>query len=138
MKASSNIIAHVNAALNAASAYGQAINDIRKDLKGQLSPEQVKATLMEPIATYYKVELVAKERGEGMTWDKTCAKWETAKKAHQRICADVLGKTVNQSEELDVPAHIAKLAAQLVAACAEYEGANKLLATAVANAKAAK
>lgn len=133
-----NITTHVNAALTAAGAYGQAVDAIRKDLKGQLSPEQVKAVLLQPVATFYGVALVDKERGEGKTWDKASAKWETAKKAHQRLCADVTGKSQNQSDELEVPAHIAKIAAQLVAACAEYEGAAKLIATAIANAKAAK
>ena len=128
----------VSTALNAAHAYGTAVEGIRSALKGQLSPEAVRDALMLPVATYYGVTLVAKTRGEGVTLDTTAAKFEAAKKALQRLCKDVLGKSENQSEELDVPAHIAKLAAALVAACGEYEGAAKLIATAIAQAKAAK
>lgn len=134
--ASITITTMVSNALNAATAYGSAVEGIRTALKGQLSPDAVRAALLEPVAAYYKVSLVAKTRGEGVTWDIENAKFETAKKAHQRLVKDVLGKSVSQSEELAVPAHIAKLAAQLVAAAAEYEGAAKLVATAIANARA--
>lgn len=133
-----NINTLVHTALNAAHAYGNAVADIRKTLKGQMSPEQVRSALLAPVASYYAVALIAKERGEGMTLDSAAPKYEAAKKALQRLVKDVMGKVENQSEELDVPAHIAKLAAQLVQACGEYEGANRLLATAIANAKAAK
>lgn len=126
----------VNTALNAATAYGAAIVDLRAALKGTMSPDEVRVALLAPVAAYYKVALVAKTRGEGVTWDIENAKFETAKKAHQRLVKDVCGKSVSQSEELAVPAHIAKLAAQLVAAAAEYEGAAKLIATALANARA--
>lgn len=43
-------------------------------------------------------------------------------------------KAVTPSDEIAVPKHIAALAAQLAAACQEYEGARKLASTAVANA----
>ena len=128
----------VSSALAAAGAYGTSVASIRTALKGQLSPDAVRAALLAPVAAFYGVTLVAKERGEGVTWDKDAAKYETAKKAHQRLVKDVMGKVESQSEALDVPAHIAKLAAQLVVACGEYEGTAKLIATAIANAKAAK
>lgn len=136
--ASITITTMVSNALNAATAYGSAVEGIRNALKGQLSPDAVRAALLAPVAAYYKVSLVAKTRGEGVTWDIENAKFETARKAHQRLVKDVLGKSVSvsQSEELAVPAHIAKLAQQLVAAAAEYEGAAKLIATAIANARA--
>lgn len=126
----------VSTALTAAHAYGTAVAGIKAALKGHLSPDAVRAALLEPVATFYSVPLIDKTRGEGKTWDKEHAKFETAKKAHQRLCADVLGKKENQAPELDVPAHIAKLAAALVQAAAEYEGAGKLIATALAQAKA--
>jgi len=125
----------VSAALTAATAYGKSVEQLRTALKGQLSPEDVRAKLMQPVALFYGVQLVAKERGEGVTWDKAHPKFETAKKAHQRLCADVIGKGKDQSAQLEVPAHIAKLAAQLVAAASEYEQAAKLIATAIAQAK---
>ena len=135
-KTINTIASLVSNALNAATAYGSAVEGIRNALKGQLSPDAVRAALLEPVAAYYKVALVDKVRGEGKTWDIENAKFETARKAHQRLVKDVLGKSVSQSEEIAVPSHIAKLAAQLVAAAAEYEGAAKLIATAIANARA--
>lgn len=128
----------VASALDAAHAYGKSIDGIRAALKGQLSPDVVRAALLEPVATYYRVPLIDKTRGEGKTLDKEHAKYEAAKKALQRLSADVMGKNSPQGAEFDVPAHIAKLAAQLVQAASEYEGAAKLIATAIANAKAAK
>ena len=133
-----NINALVATALDAAHAYGKGIDAIRAALKGQTSPDDVRATLMGAVSAYYGVPLVDKTRGEGKTWDKEHGRFETAKKAHQRICADVLGKAADKTPEIEVPAHIAKLAAQLVKACGEYEGAAKLIATAIAEAKAGK
>ena len=49
----------------------------------------------------------------------------------QRIMGDVKPKATNG---IEVPAHIAKLAAQLAAACSEYEESRKLASTAVAEA----
>ena len=128
----------VRAALDHAHGYAKAVDAIRAALKGQLSPEAVQQALMQPVATYYGVKLVAKQRGEGVTWDKDSAKWETAKKSHQRLCASVLGEGKAQRPELDVPADIAAVAAKLVKMCGEYEDAARLIATAIAQAKAAK
>lgn len=133
-----NINALVSTALDAAHAYGKTIDAIRVALKGHLSPDEVRAALLQPVAAYYGVGLVDKVRGEGKTWDKEHAKWETAKKAHQRMVADIVGEAHKNKEEIEVPAHIAKLALMLVAACGEYEGTAKLIATAIAQAKAAK
>ena len=161
-KTINTITSLVSNALNAAHAYSSGVEGIRTALKGQLSPEEVRTALLEPVAAYYKVPVLAKLRGEGdalCEYIKTIREdgkvrtvralqadegavyvegFEAAKKAHQRLVKDVLGKSVSQSEELAVPAHIAKLAAQLVAAAAEYEGAAKLIATAIANAKVGK
>lgn len=134
MTASINTI--VSNALTAAHAYGTHIEQLKAALKGQMSPDVVREKLLAPVALFYGVPLIDKARGEGKTWDKEHAKWETAKKAHQRLVASVMGKSERQSEELTVPAHIAKLAAQLVQAAAEYEQAGKLIATAIAQAKA--
>lgn len=43
-------------------------------------------------------------------------------------------KAPGACEEISIPKHIAALAAQLAAACSEYEGARKLASTAIANA----
>ena len=135
---SNAINTQVRNALDHAHGYAKAIEAIRAALKGQMSPETVAAALMQPVATYYGVKLVAKTRGEGVTWDKDSAKWETAKKSHQRLCKSVMGETAKQREELDVPADIAAVAAKLVKMCGEYEDAARLIATAIAQAKAAK
>lgn len=126
----------VTSALDAAHAYGKGIDALRKAFTGQLSRDHVSEKIMPAVASYYRVPLVARERGEGVTWDKTHAKYETARKAHQRLVKDIMGASVNQKEEIEVPAHIAKLAAALVQAAGEYEGAAKLIATAIAQAKA--
>lgn len=131
-----SINTHVTAALDHAHGFAKAVESIRAALKGQLSPDVVRDKLLAPVATYYKVPLIAKERGEGVTWDKAHAKFETAKKSHQRLVKAVLGQSENQKPELDVPAHIAKLAAALVDAAGEYEEAARLIATAIAQAKA--
>ena len=127
------------AAIDAAKASAV---DIRVMLKGQRVPlgdsKAVGAALLGPVSTYYKAALVDKVRGEGKTWDVTHAKYDAARKAHQRLVKDVMGESVSQSDELEIPANIAKLAAQLVAACAEYKEAAKLISTAIANAKAGK
>lgn len=47
------------------------------------------------------------------------------------------GKARNDKQDIAVPSDIQALATRLVAACAEYEGAARLIATAIANAKAA-
>jgi hypothetical protein len=43
-------------------------------------------------------------------------------------------KSKTDADSIKVPAHIAKLAAQLAAACNEYEESRKIATTAVANA----
>ncbi len=61
---------------------------------------------------------------------------ETAKRACNRFIERIMGdvKPKTKPASIEVPAHIAKLAAQLVAACNEYEQSRKLASTAVAEA----
>ena len=130
----------VSVALDSVGAYGKAVADIRATLKGRVSPEEVRVALLPPVAAYYGVKLVQKERGEGVTWDKDAPKFETAKKAHQRLVADVLGKTSASKDELEIPEEIIALARKLVKACEGYEIDGKsvsarMVATAVALAK---
>ena len=134
---SNAINTQVRNALAHAHGYAKAVDEIRVALKGQMSPDQVQAALLQPVATYYGVKLVAKQRGEGVTWDKDCAKWETAKKSYQRLCASVLGKGKAQLPELAVPADIAAVAAKLVKMCCEYKDTARLIDIAIAQAKAA-
>jgi hypothetical protein len=61
---------------------------------------------------------------------------DTAKRACNRFIQRIMGDTKPKAkpDSIEVPAHIAKLAAQLVAACNEYEESRKLASTAVAQA----
>jgi hypothetical protein len=52
-------------------------------------------------------------------------------------CARQPSKRSNKTEGVEVPAHIAALAAKLAAACLEYEQSKKIAAQAVAEAFAA-
>ena len=85
--------------------------------------------------------------------DKTAAKYEAARKARQRIMDDLRGDADadaaeaaeaknNKTEQFEIPEEIAAIAAQLVAACREYDldksGLKRLAAQAVAAAFAAK
>jgi hypothetical protein len=86
-----------------------------------------------------------RNKGE-LVLDRAAARFEAAKTAVRYVRealtgdADASGKAgkSNKAEPVEVPANIAKLAAQLAAACNEYEGAKKLAAQAVAEAFAAK
>ena len=66
-------------------------------------------------------------------------KYEAAKTTVRDVMLNLQGTTRRQAtsdkaEPIEVPAHIAALAAKLAAACAEYEQARKIAATAVAQA----
>jgi hypothetical protein len=61
---------------------------------------------------------------------------ETAKRACNRFIERIMGdsKPKAKPDSIEVPAHIAKLAAQLAKACNDYEQARKIANTAVAQA----
>jgi len=95
-----SINTQVVAALSAAHAYGKAIATLRTTLQGQLSPE-VRDTLLPYVAGYYKVALVAKTRGEGVTLDTEAKQFEACKKALQRMTKDIVGDaTPAKTEEV--------------------------------------
>ena len=128
---------HITDALDAAVAYGTAMDAARKcpEVKGK-SEDVVRVALLPIVAKFYAVPMVegaGKAQGKKVL-DKTAEKYEAAKKALQRLLADIMGNTADKGEELQVPKHIAALAAQLAEACAEYEQARKLASTALANA----
>jgi hypothetical protein len=59
----------------------------------------------------------------------------TAKRACNRFIKRIMGDVKPKATEgIEVPAHIAKLAAQLAKACSEYEESRKIANTAVAQA----
>ena len=130
----------VHAVLNAAHAYGDGIDALRKAFKGK-SADVVRAALLADVASYpkYAVPLVDGEgKAEGTkVLDKTHAKYEACRKALGRLVSDIMGKSSGASEpaeEIEVPAEILKAAERLAKLCAEYEGARKLASTAIAQA----
>lgn len=139
-------------AFSAISAYVNASNDATRTLRegmvlaGFDSLESAEPVVTEWVATHYSCPLVeGKGKGAGrLVLDRQHPAFERAKRARSRLIEALRGdadeETSNKTEReaLDVPEHIAKLAAALVAACAEYEKAKKLASTAVANAFAAK
>ena len=127
----------INAALNAAKVYGDAIAEARNcpEVKGK-GEETVRAALLPVVAAFYAVPLIdgdGKAKGRKVL-DKAAPKYEAAKKALQRLLGDLMGKGSDKGEELEVPEHIAALAAKLAKACNEYEQARKLASTAIAAA----
>lgn len=128
---------HITAALNAATTYGAAIEEARQcpEIKGK-GENVVRAALLPIVAGFYTVPLVdgaGKAQGKKV-FDKAAPKYEAAKKALQRLLSDLMGKGSDKGDELEVPEHIAALAAKLAKACAEYEQARKLASTAIAAA----
>lgn len=124
-------------ALDAAHAYGNAVTSLRAEavagLKGTMSPETVKLALLAPIAQYYGVKLIDKVRGEGKTWDKEATGFEAAKKAHQRLAADIMGKA-ESSDEVEIPEELLAAAAKLAKLAAQYESGRSLASKALASA----
>jgi hypothetical protein len=127
----------IHTAINHAFAYEEQIELARTELKGK-GEADVRLALLPIVASYpkYNVPMVdGKGKAEGKkVLDSTHPKYETAKKAYNRLVADIMGKTAGKGEGLAVPAHIAKLAKALAEACKEYEQARKLASTAVAEA----
>ena len=127
----------VHAVLTAAFAYGEGIESLRATYKGQ-TPDAIRAALLPEVASFpkYAVPLVdgaGKATGTKVL-DKTHAKYEAAKKALQRLVIDIVGKTSNATEEIEIPAELLAAAAKLAKLAQEYEGARSLAAKALAQA----
>lgn len=132
------ITSAVNAALNAVGTYRDAIVAIKKAVKGQTSPKEVRGLLLGPVAGFYGVALLPKTKGEGFTMDVDARGFEAAKKALYRLTKDVCAGQGNaQRDSVEPTAEMVALAAKLVRLCNEYEGAGRLIAAAIATAKAA-
>jgi hypothetical protein len=121
-----SIKSNVTTALTAAHAYGAAIAALRKDCAG-MERDAVREAMLPPVAAYYAVKVV-----EGKL-DREAAKYEAAKKALQRLLADVCPSS-NTKEEVEVPAELLKAAKVLAELAAKYEGARSLAAKALATA----
>ena len=131
------VSAAVVAALKQARAFADRVADIRAALPADVLADRDALTraLRPGVAKFHGVDHAEHGATGKFVGDTTGA----ARQDLSRLCRAVMGQTVKQTEreELEVPAHIAKLAAQLVKACGEYEDSQRLLATAIAQAKAA-
>ena len=127
----------VHAVINAAFAYGEGIEQLRKTFKGK-ERDVISKAIIGDVASHpkYLVPLVDGEgKAEGTkVLDKGHAKYEACRKALQRIVSDIMGKSSAAKEEIEVPAEILAVAAKLAKMCAEYEDARKLASTAIAQA----
>ena len=127
-----SINTQVIAALSAAHAYGDAVAKLRTALTGQLSTE-VRTTLLPYVAGYYKVALVAKERGEGVTLDKEAKKYEACVKALGRLTKDIVGGSLSRTV-VEAP-KLTKEQLRLIRLCHEAGVTMKLFGQGVATLK---
>ena len=85
---------HINNALASAQAYADAINLARKDAKG-MTHDQVRAVILPIVASNpkYAVPLIdGKGKAKGTkVLDKDAPKYETARKAINRLLGDICG-----------------------------------------------
>lgn len=90
------------------------------------------------IGEKYGVEPHESRKGGTLTFTKDSAEEQRLKRI-RRLHPDMAKGASNKAGEgVEIPAHIAALAAKLAAACLEYEQSKKLAAQAVAEAFAAK
>ena len=130
-----SIKSNVSIALTSVAAYAKAVQGLRNELQGR-DATQVRATLLPHVAAFYSVAVIdgaGKATGTKVL-DKDATKYEAAKKALQRLGADILGKSANKAEEVAIPASVQRLAKLLALECAKYEGARSLASKAVAEA----
>ena len=90
------------------------------------------------IGEKYGVEPHESRKGGTLTFAKDSAEEQRLKRIRRLHPDMVKGASNKAGEEVEIPAHIAALAAKLAAACNQYEGAKRLAAQAVAEAFAAK
>ena len=127
----------VSECFNAAATFAERVEALRakcKKDKVSFETKAIKAYLAPATAAHYGVQLVAKERGEGETWDKD-TKSQTAKKQNDRLAAAVIGERKDDKEpkpEVEVPAELVEAARKLAKLAAKYEGARALASKAVA------
>ena len=105
-----SIKSNVTKALTAAHSYGEAIEQLKKDCAG-MSREDARAAMLPAVAAFpkYNVKVV-----DGKL-SPDSAKYETARKALQRLVADVCGVEGNSKHEpVAVPAAVTKQVKVLV------------------------
>lgn len=110
-----SIATNVTKALTAATSYGEAIKALKADC-AKLTRDAGRAAMLPAVAAFYSVPVVdGAGKAEGTkVLDKTAAKYEAAKKALQRLVADVFGKAESSSHKAQAKAP-AKLAQAIIA-----------------------
>jgi len=125
---------HITNALASAQSYANAIALARKDAKG-MTREAVRTAILPTVASFYAVAVKAGEgKAEGTkVMDKDATKYETARKALQRLLKDICGDASSgKQEEVEVPAEIIEAAKKLAKLAQKYEGARSLASKAMA------
>ena len=105
-----SIASNVTKALNAAHSYGEAIEQLKKDCAGK-SRDDVRAAMLPAVAAHpkYNVKVV-----DGKLCPES-PKYETARKALQRLVSDVCGiESSAKHEPVAVPAKVTKQVKVLV------------------------
>jgi len=124
-------------ALHCADLYGETIAFMRGKLKGK-SEDVVRATLLPVVAAHYDniplVDGAGKAQGKKVL-DKDAPKYEAAKKALQRLIADIMGKGSDKSDKYEIPEDMLAAAAKLVKLAKGYD--EKVMRTLAAQALAA-
>ena len=125
----------VHAVLTAAFAYGSGIESLRTTYKGQTT-EAIRAALLPDVASFpkYAVPLVdgAGQATGTKVLDTTHANYAACRNALGRLVSDIVGKTSNATEEIEIPAELLAAAAKLAKLAAQYEGARSLASKALA------
>jgi hypothetical protein len=122
-------------AIKAAETFGARIDAIRAALPQPvlLDAKRCANALREGVASHNGIKLA--KRGESLVFPTDHANTVKARQQLSRLVKSVMGQVKPKKVEgIEVPAHIAKLAAQLAEACAQYEDSRKLASTAVAEA----
>jgi hypothetical protein len=116
---------------NALSALVKGISDAGIPM----TAKACRPCLLVGIAKVYGITLVTKDRGTGETWPEAAEGLAGAKSCLTRALKAIEGGQTHK-DEIEVPAEILKAAKALVKLCAEYEGAAKVRAAAIAQALA--
>ena len=92
---------HINNALASAQAYAAAIESARKDAKG-MTRDAVRIAILPTVAAFYGVAVKAGEgKAEGTkVLDKDAPKYETARKALQRLLSDIVPSDSSAKKEV--------------------------------------
>jgi hypothetical protein len=101
---------HINNALSSASAYAAAIEGARKDAKG-MTRDAVRIAILPVVASFYAVAVKAGEgKAEGTkVLDKDATKYETARKALQRLLSDICpSQSSGKKEAVTAPKALVK------------------------------